>query len=34
MYGERATVKAGRFDEEYLVTLRFPFQPAEGKSKA
>lgn len=28
MYGERATVKAGRFDEEYIVTLRFPFQPA------
>ena len=27
MYGERATVKAGRFDEEYIVTLRFPFQP-------
>jgi two-component system sensor histidine kinase AlgZ len=26
MYGERATVKAGRFDEEYIVTLRFPFQ--------
>ena len=25
MYGERATVKAGRFDEEYIVTLRFPF---------
>jgi two-component system sensor histidine kinase AlgZ len=29
MYGERATVKAGRFDEEYIVTLRFPFTPAE-----
>jgi two-component system sensor histidine kinase AlgZ len=28
MYGERATVKAGRFDEEYIVTLRFPFHPA------
>ena len=28
MYGERATVKAGRFDDEYIVTLRFPFQPA------
>jgi two-component system sensor histidine kinase AlgZ len=26
MYGERATVKAGRFDEEYIVTMRFPFQ--------
>jgi len=25
MYGERATVKAGRFDDEYIVTLRFPF---------
>jgi two-component system sensor histidine kinase AlgZ len=27
MYGERATVKSGRFDEEYIVTLRFPFSP-------
>lgn len=25
MYGDRSTVKAGRFDEEYIVTLRFPF---------
>jgi two-component system sensor histidine kinase AlgZ len=25
MYGDRATVKAGRFDEEYIVTLRFPY---------
>jgi two-component system, LytTR family, sensor histidine kinase AlgZ len=25
MYGETSTVKAGRFDEEYIVTLRFPF---------
>jgi two-component system sensor histidine kinase AlgZ len=24
MYGERGLVKAGRFDEEYIVTLRFP----------
>jgi two-component system sensor histidine kinase AlgZ len=24
MYGERALVKAGRFDAEYIVTLRFP----------
>jgi two-component system sensor histidine kinase AlgZ len=24
MYGERSTVKAGRFDDEYIVTLRFP----------
>ena len=30
MYGERATVKAGRFDEEYIVTLRFPFTTAVG----
>jgi two-component system sensor histidine kinase AlgZ len=26
MYDDRATVKSGRFDEEYIVTLRFPFQ--------
>jgi two-component system sensor histidine kinase AlgZ len=25
MYGERALVKAGRFDSEYIVTLRFPY---------
>ena len=33
MYGERATVKAGRFDEEYIVTLRFPFTatPVAGR---
>jgi two-component system sensor histidine kinase AlgZ len=30
MYGERATVKAGRFGEEYIVTLRFPFAEAPG----
>jgi two-component system, LytTR family, sensor histidine kinase AlgZ len=24
MYGERALVKAGRFEDEYIVTLRFP----------
>jgi two-component system sensor histidine kinase AlgZ len=24
MYGERATIKAGRFDAEYIVTIRFP----------
>ncbi len=29
MYGERATVKAGRFDDEYIVTLRFPYTQAE-----
>jgi two-component system sensor histidine kinase AlgZ len=34
MYGESATVKAGRFDEEYIVTLRFPFQPAEAARRA
>jgi two-component system sensor histidine kinase AlgZ len=34
MYGERATVKAGRFDEEYIVTLRFPFKPAEAVRRA
>ncbi len=28
MYGDRSTVKAGRFDEEYIVTLRFPFTDA------
>ncbi len=33
MYGERATVKSGRFDEEYIVTLRFPFT-AIGASRA
>ncbi len=25
VYGARATVKAGRFDDEYIVTIRFPF---------
>jgi len=34
MYGESSTVKAGRFDEEYIVTLRFPFQPAETARRA
>jgi two-component system sensor histidine kinase AlgZ len=34
MYGERSTVKSGRFDEEYIVTLRFPFQPAETARRA
>ena len=24
MYGERALMKSGRFDDEYIVTLRFP----------
>ena len=26
MYGARAAVKAGRFDDEYIVTLRFPHE--------
>ena len=34
LYGELALVKAGRFDEEYIVTLRFPHVSAsrEGLS--
>jgi len=32
MYGERATVKAGLFGDEYIVTLRFPFAPIEAAS--
>ena len=34
VYGARATIKAGRFDDEYIVTLRFPFvapRSASGK---
>jgi sensor histidine kinase YesM len=31
MYGERATVKSGRFDDEYIVTLRFPFSSTPGE---
>jgi len=30
MYGERSMVKSGRFDDEYIVTLRFPFHPSGG----
>jgi two-component system sensor histidine kinase AlgZ len=30
MYGERATVKAGRFDDQYIVTMRFPFVSPVG----
>jgi two-component system sensor histidine kinase AlgZ len=30
LYGELALVKAGRFDEEYIVTLRFPHVSARG----
>ncbi len=37
MYDERATIKAGRFDAEYIVTLRFPYlkiavSPGRGAS--
>ncbi len=28
LYGALATVKAGRFGDEYIVTLRFPYTPA------
>lgn len=28
LYGERALVKAGRFGDEYIVTLRFPYSAA------
>jgi two-component system, LytTR family, sensor histidine kinase AlgZ len=31
MYGERALVKSGRFDREYIVTLRFPYLERPGK---
>ena len=38
LYGARALVKAGRFDEEYIVTLRFPYiasaPPAGGTRPA
>ena len=30
MYGERALVKSGRFDHEYIVTLRFPYVDRPG----
>ena len=30
MYGARAAVKAGRFDEEYIVTLRFPHEAEDA----
>ncbi len=32
LYGELALVKAGRFDEEYIVTLRFPHVSARRKA--
>jgi two-component system, LytTR family, sensor histidine kinase AlgZ len=31
MYGEKALVKSGRFDSEYIVTLRFPYVEHMGK---
>jgi two-component system sensor histidine kinase AlgZ len=34
MYGERALVKAGRFDSEYIVTLRFPHVENRAKLPA
>jgi two-component system, LytTR family, sensor histidine kinase AlgZ len=34
MYGERALVKAGRFDAEYIVTLRFPHVEQREKLQA
>ena len=34
MYGERATVKSGLFDDEYIVTLRFPYAPSEKEPGA
>ena len=34
MYDERATIKAGRFDDEYIVTLRFPYLPLAQVSAA
>jgi two-component system, LytTR family, sensor histidine kinase AlgZ len=34
MYGERALVKAGRFDAEYIVTLRFPHVESRAKMPA
>ncbi|MBV8854971.1 MAG: hypothetical protein JOY91_16285, partial [Sinobacteraceae bacterium] len=31
MYGGRSLIKAGRFDQEYIVTLRFPYITAAQK---
>jgi two-component system sensor histidine kinase AlgZ len=33
LYGESALVKAGRFEEEYSVTLRFPHVSAREKAQ-
>ncbi|HKT72376.1 MAG TPA: sensor histidine kinase [Steroidobacteraceae bacterium] len=34
MYGEQALVKAGRFDDEYIVTLRFPHIESQQRMSA
>ena len=34
MYGERALIKAGRFDAEYIVTLRFPLIEKPARTPA
>jgi len=34
MYGDRALVKAGRFDSEYIVTLRFPHVESQARLTA
>jgi two-component system, LytTR family, sensor histidine kinase AlgZ len=34
MYGERALMKSGQFDEEYIVTLRFPHLERPGSLRA
>ena len=34
MYGERALMKSGRFDLEYIVTLRFPYLERPGRARA
>lgn len=34
MYGERALVKAGQFEEEYIVTLRFPHIESREKLRS
>jgi two-component system sensor histidine kinase AlgZ len=34
MYGERAAIKAGRFDDEFIVTLRFPHIETAARLRA
>jgi two-component system sensor histidine kinase AlgZ len=34
MYGERALMKSGRFDDEYIVTLRFPLIERSAEMRA